>query len=267
MRALGGEERALQHELGGVNSGEQSFCQDFAYDHFNKSSHVSGSDFRKVDTKDPSDVAVAALVEQLSAGLARSSHLRGVRRDGFTVRSTAGWQFSFGGRRGWHVDLPHLGSVIVTITLEGDCTIEVDDCLVEDPQHEEPWRPQPQTPGCFYAIWGPSRDDPIRHRVLAGERPRLSLTMRYLLHPDVEWKAGDRCEARCQAQHFGEKRTNWYPGSVSCVYPDERRCDIAYDDGDSESRVPWLFLRKGDGGQSSQLRSQRKRRFSEHGVP
>ena len=38
-----------------------------------------------------------------------------------------------------------------------------------------------------------------------------------------------------------------FPGTIRAVDEDKRTCDIEYDDGDVELRLPWKFVRPDDG--------------------
>lgn len=154
---------------------EQSFCHPQWLPNFN---HYVGNAkrFRGVDPQDGVSVAVADLVDRLSLSLAAS--LGSAIEDGFEVRAAEGWQFSFGGKRGPHPDKGHLGDLILTVTLDGDCSVSVGDALVSYGESErDPWTIQ-QDAGAYYSIWGDSRWF-VRHWVDAGSAPRLSLTLRF----------------------------------------------------------------------------------------
>ena len=57
------------------------------------------------------------------------------------------------------------------------------------------------------------------------------------------WKIGDACEGRYKAQKFGVSMTMWYKGTIMSAPDDEGRCDVEYEDGDEEDKVPAKFLR------------------------
>jgi len=261
--AMGGEALGL----GGLR--EQSFCQSAWRDHFNPGG-PSDANFRTVDVKDAADVCVAGLVSQLSFELTRDSVFAAARADGLDMRPAEGWQFSLGGGRAWHPDAEHLGGFILTVTLEGDCEIEVQDCAAKCAFTATPWRPRRQVAGSYYAIWGPSLK-PIKHRVLPGAQARLSLTMRFVRVPTPYkgWRPGDACVARFGAQRRGEAAPRWYPGRVTLVDRNAECCDVQYDDGDTEAHIPWRFMLTGGDRPASHNRQSRadsrKRRRSEMG--
>ena len=135
----------------------------------------------RADTDDTVACTVASLVEQISLDISRDLSTAIV--DGFTPRCAEGWQFSFGGSRGFHMDAPQLGRLILTITLSGDCVVEVEDSMATQPRLHRlhpPWK-RNQSPMQYYAIWGRSREHIYsnRHRVIAGTQSRLSLTLRF----------------------------------------------------------------------------------------
>ena len=60
------------------------------------------------------------------------------------------------------------------------------------------------------------------------------------------WRAGDLVLARYHAQRHGPARTAWYPGTVGTAH-DGGACDISYDDGDCEKRVPAEYIKAASG--------------------
>ena len=58
--------------------------------------------------------------------------------------------------------------------------------------------------------------------------------------PRPQWSPGDRVEAKFAANRGGR---TWYTGVIKALSDDGRRCDIAYDDGDEEARVPIRLVR------------------------
>ena len=163
---------------------EQSFCRAAWADYFNPSTVPSGARFLSVEHLDSTGVAVSELVERISLALAvvLKDYIAETQPDGYEPRCAEGWQFSHDPDRvgrDFHVDSKHLGRFILTVTLEGDCTIEVEDVLSPTPRSAV-WRVS-QEQYEYYAIWGRSREEKFkaRHRVVAGGCPRLSLTLRY----------------------------------------------------------------------------------------
>ena len=57
-----------------------------------------------------------------------------------------------------------------------------------------------------------------------------------------DYAVGQQVEAKHQAQRLGSFAAKWFGGVVSKVHGDGA-CDIDYDDGDEEDRVPLKFLR------------------------
>ena len=235
--------------LGGLR--EQSFCLPEWLPHFNIGG-AANSLFHATNQNDEAAVRVRDNLASLSKSLARS--LGEAVIDGFLVRAASGWQFTFSrrGSRGLHTDLAHLGWLILSVTLEGDCTINVEDVLADRPVTDPPWS-FTQEHGQCYALWGASRDNPTRHAVIAGIEPRLSVTLRFpagspppsgLLLPGQSWALDDVCEARFMAKDYGEPCTQWYAGKISAI--DERRqlFSVRFDDGDTEDSVPLRFIRR-----------------------
>ena len=54
---------------------------------------------------------------------------------------------------------------------------------------------------------------------------------------------GARVEARFQAAQFGASRTRWFPGYIACEPDATGCCDVQFDDGDFEKKVPAKFIR------------------------
>ena len=179
LRALGSD----------IRPAECSFCRPGAIQHFNAGGTAAEvARFEAVNSSDTIACTVASLVEQLSLDISRD--LSTAIADGFKPRCAEGWQFSFGGSRGFHMDAPHLGRLILTITLSGDCAVEVEDSMAPQPKLHRlhpPWHRQ-QSPTQYYAIWGRSREHIYsnRHRVIAGTQPRLSLTLRFDLRARID---------------------------------------------------------------------------------
>lgn len=230
---------------------EQSFCVPEWLSHFDVGG-ASRSTFRTTNPDDEAAVRVRDNIAALSLSLSRS--LAEAIADGFVPRAASGWQFTFsnGVSRAMHTDKAHLGSLILTVTLEGDCTIEVEDALARDRIAAPRWTFTQQPDQC-YAIWGPSRDAPVRHAVTAGEQPRLSVTLRFpqgrppavgRLLPGQSWALNDVCEARFHAKDFGEGLTKWFAGRISAVNERLQLYSIRYDDGDEEDSVPLRFIRQ-----------------------
>jgi len=53
----------------------------------------------------------------------------------------------------------------------------------------------------------------------------------------LQWRVGDRCRARYGARLHGPACTMWFTGVISAAH-DDGACDVAFDDGDFEARVP-----------------------------
>ena len=159
------------------------------------------------------------ILRQLGESLVRSVQgARGVARWG-VARPPEGWQVSLGGMRPGHIDPSHLGHLILTVTLEGDCVIGVQRQRGEPaPPGDGRWDKQVQRQFDYYAIWGDSIEPhKIKHRVDAGHQQRLSITMRFvnsipLAMPeeedgDLRWRVGDACSAFWQQEA-------WYLGQI-----------------------------------------------------
>ena len=56
------------------------------------------------------------------------------------------------------------------------------------------------------------------------------------------WRVGDRVLARFGTRENPLSKTKWYPGVVSATH-DDGACDIAFDDGDAEARVPAEYVK------------------------
>ena len=70
-----------------------------------------------------------------------------------------------------------------------------------------------------------------------------SKTSRDLASPAaVRWRVGDRVQARYRATVLGPTKTLWFAGRITARHSDSR-CDITYDDGDSEARVELSFIK------------------------
>lgn len=125
-------------------------------------------------------------------------------RAGFRARAPEGWQFSLGRSRDKHYDLEHLGDLILTVTLEGKCMVQLEKLAPND------WGTlPPQERGSYYAIWGESRAPPNKHMVTndgTGD-PRFSLTMRYVKKADKPAAPGDErgVEERSAAKRSQEQ--------------------------------------------------------------
>jgi hypothetical protein len=129
--------------------------------------------------------ALARDVDALSLSLAHTLHATVGDSLGadFYVRSAEAGQFSYGPFRTYHPDQRHLGDLILTITFVGDCIIHVE--RVEQQRSRTNAWSTVQTPGCCYAIWGPSLI-PVEHQVLQHLSPaRFSLTLRYVARSDL----------------------------------------------------------------------------------
>ena len=256
MAAVGAGTRGLQ----GI--AEQGFCQADWRHHFNPGGSAEAV-YRCVNVADEEGVEVARIVEALSIATARL--FTEARAEGFVARVAEGWQFSWGRDRSWHTDPDHLGDLILTITLEGSCLIEVEDVEARSPHSAPPWVIAQANLGDStgaYAIWGPSREC-AEHQVVGGIDKRLSLTLRFASGqppppaPRSDWQANDKCEARYQAGELGAHRTRWYPGRIRRVDQRHERCDVAFDDGDEEDGVPWEFLRLPGAGVTISARERR----------
>ena len=269
---------ALQAPLYGLR--ERSYCRRDWASQFHKSA-ASSAPFIVVANEDeaeckrdtngdktPTECKVAKIVEQLGSSVA--CQLRNAVADGFQPRIPQGWQFTFGGARAWHTDLAHLGDLILTITLEGDCHVQVEDprLQVEDPRKRSArarrvasWRVS-QHQGDFYAIWGPSRVEPNEHCVEAGTQTRLSITLRFVKgRPppwSVSWEVEQACEANFGAGKHGLRASAWFRGKVVVVCHKKRCCDVRYDDGDYEAGVLWQHMRPAS-LTANQKRDTRKR--------
>ena len=184
-QVLNQSEGASDHEArllrGSLLPLEQSFCRAIWAPHFNKGRSIADTRFRTIDEHDCTEALVVGIIDKLSLSLASS--LSEARVAGFEPRCAEGFQFSYGGGRGFHIDDGNLGRLILTVTLCGDGTIEVEDVDSPCPRSHSrfpPWS-RIQSQYDYYAIWGRSREKEygVRHRVLAGSQPRLSLTLRY----------------------------------------------------------------------------------------
>eukprot|EP00966_Prymnesium_polylepis_P334587 7389955-Prymnesium_polylepis.1 len=65
----------------------------------------------------------------------------------------------------------------------------------------------------------------------------------------VRWRVGDACQAKFRAQHGGASFAKWFSGTVKVAH-DDGACDVEYNDGDFEARVPPKFLKPANGSSS-----------------
>ena len=104
---------------------ERSFCQAEFLHHFNSQrGAATAADFTRIG-----DTAVAQRVDAAVEALG-TAMLAKIRRAtgelGWAGRGRpSGYQFSWGYSRAQHWDQPHLGDLIITVTLEGSCHIAV----------------------------------------------------------------------------------------------------------------------------------------------
>lgn len=202
---------------------ERSWCSEQWQHHFNVGGAANGS-FRVLDE---THAELAVLVGRVSTLAMQSMPL--VLQAGFTP-SELDWravQFSRGFGRGLHVDGDHLGDLILSVTLRGDCQI-----VVEHPASSRRPAQFAQRAGDFYAIWGASRESPNRHAVKAGTMPRTSVTLRYVkgsVPPSLRatrftWQRGEACVV--QSGSGGEQHC----GKVLKAYHSEERCIVHLED-------------------------------------
>ena len=244
---------------------EQGFCEQQWLLHFNQAT-TSNTLYATVADDDVVGQECRELVRQLGESPVRS--LRGARADAGwgSARPPEGWQVSLGGTRSGHVDPSHLGHLILTVTLEGDCEIGVQRQRGEPaPPEDDGWEVRVQRQYDYYAIWGGSiAPHKIKHRVGAGRQLRLSITMRFVnaipralprsANGERQWNVGDVCCA------FWQRRA-WYLGRVSAVAPDRSSVDVRYEDGDCETRLPTSRLRPAVGATAVAIaNTQRDRR-------
>lgn len=148
---------------------ERSFCHALWRHHFNVGGPADSS-FRILnDSAD--DLHLLDLVSKVGVAA-----LRTLPDDlYFEPRPPEGFQISRGGSRGAHIDREHLGDLILTVTLRGDCHI-----CVEQPSDRTRHLRFCQRPSDFYAIWSDYRNFPNRHAVISGHQPRVSITLRFV---------------------------------------------------------------------------------------
>ncbi|MDC0525705.1 tudor domain-containing protein [bacterium] len=170
--------------LGVPGVGEVYYCRRHWRNHFN--GDASRPHVRVIEDVSDDSRAFALAAEELSRSLSshvapavgRFFHGRVARfiQPGFSSPESAS-QPVF---RDWHPDSDRSGDYILTVTIEGDCTIEVGCYELDGRQRElQCWRVH-QSEGSYYMIHGPSLA-PVRHRVLRGTTAsRLSLTFRYI---------------------------------------------------------------------------------------
>ena len=116
--------------------------------------------------------------------------------------------------------------------------------------------------GCDFELWetdGRSRGDyDSDHRpgrshshtdavALAGSCARGEGSPR--LPAARQWRAGERVLARYGARQHGLARTTWFAGEVRATHDNDGSCDIAFDDGDFEARVPAGYIKATADGQ------------------
>ena len=226
---------------------DRGFCDLQWRLHFNQAT-TSNTVYATVAESDAVGKECRVIIRQLGESLVRS--VQGARGDARwgVARPPEGWQVSLGGMRPGHIDPSHLGHLILTVTLEGDCVIGVQRQRGEPaPPGDGRWVKQVQRQFDYYAIWGDSIEPhKIKHRVDAGHQQRLSITMRFvnsipLTVPeeedgDPQWRVGDACSA------FWRQEA-WYVGQVVAISPDRLRADVRYADGDHEAQIPFSRLR------------------------
>ena len=185
---------------------EQSYCSRVWQAHFNSGAGASNSRFTAVDEGPVSLTQLTEAVRALSLAVAQlfPASVFGARGR----RAAEGWQFSYGFDRGWHPDLGHLGDVIITVTLEGACTIQVE--RIESPRSRaEAWTVT-QGVGAYYGIWDDSRWW-VMHQVIGSDVRRLSITLRYVnADPPAAASAAsatDGLSSRAAAREL--KRNEW----------------------------------------------------------
>ena len=198
------------------------------------------STYRHVDAHDPVGSRFVSLTDELSVLLAE--RIKDVDHSDTwgEPRPAEGTQVSYGRSRGWHSDLKHLGHLIITITIEGQCVIGVK--RAGSYQHIN----VKQKPNDFYAIWGAALS-PTQHcvKVNRTEPERLSLTFRYVLSAPAappanigglrQFTVGDRVRAHWQRGSVA------FAGRITAV-DGKGRFSVNYDDGDNESGVDAKFL-------------------------
>lgn len=158
---------------------ELNYCRRDWHPHFNRDG-ASRSAYHIVEECDDMTQRFVDAVEALSLSLAHAL-AAAFGAHGFRVRAAEGMQLSRTRRQGrkWHTDPWYVGDYILTVTLEGDCSIKVE--RYESRRRKADAWCVVQRVGDYYAICGPSRDDPIKHCVIAGSSDsRLSLTLRYV---------------------------------------------------------------------------------------
>ena len=184
------------------------------------------------------------------------------------ARPPEGWcpvLMAVGAGRWGHVDPRHLGHLILTVTLEGDCVIGIQRQRGEPvPSGEGRWEEFAQRQYDYYAIWGASvAPNEIEHRVQPGRCERLSLTLRFvnsipLAEPmqangDRRWRIGDTCKALWQGRE-------WHLGRIDAIAPDRAWADIQFGDGDFEARVPIQRLKPAVVAAANDVEAGRQRR-------
>ena len=221
---------------------ECSFCNADWSHHFNQSGQqgqgAAGNHFRQIQAGDTVGVECAALIARLGQSITKT--LRAAKKDQSwgLPRAPEGWQISIGWERGPHRDDAHLGHMILTLTVDGDCIIGVQRVRGEAGSK---WHKFAQAPGDFYAIWGPSvRPSTVKHKVEAGANLRLSITMRFVRGVPAarlqvrgrteKWQVGDQV----RALWLGKQ---WFGGCIEAIASDGLTCDIRYSDNELERGV------------------------------
>ena len=178
---------------------ERSYCAPAWVHHFNTQAGSAGLKFTMFDEDRSEHVHLKVLTDRIGICVMRA--LPAACGAGFTVRAADGVQIGSadpGAKRGLHPDKPHLGDLIVTVTLSGVCRIGVQQSMGDE---REPQHMFTQTQGDFYAIFGKSRDyhrqpTNVKHQVIGGDDARCSLTLRFLTDPSPPPHAEDGERAR-----------------------------------------------------------------------
>ena len=146
----------------------------------------SAPTMRVIEDLQGAELELALLLEELSSAVSQS--VAAAVGPGFRPGAGQCLQLvladrpATGAYREWHADQPEIGDYILTLTLEGDCLIELE--AYEEGsarQQRARCRRMLQTAGSYYLIHGPSLA-PLMHRVLGGaSAARFSLTCRYVV--------------------------------------------------------------------------------------
>ena len=253
-RRLAWLRRQLRGSTGLVNGTEERcFCEQPWLYHFNQNSNdPSDTFFISVHADDSVGRECVDILSELGFSLSSSLVLAPRHASWGVPRHPSGFQISLGWGRGAHSDAAHLGHMILSLTLEGTCTIGIQRAAGEEvPAGESEWIEFTQGPGSFYAIWGRSvKPSTTMHRVVCNtETPRLSVQFRFVNRPppapprdtsgERSWSVGDAC----QAYWHGNQGDRWYPGHIARISEDRNRFEIWYDDGDKEEDVDRRWVR------------------------